>query len=113
MRTFDVLVERTTQGWVTVEAEDQADARRLILRKNLIVPEQDETRWARSVLAREPITHHGRVLVLSARRTFGVDPMFLLDLDCGHHAYIDLDTWFPDNPYYECNACANRLRRAS
>jgi hypothetical protein len=108
MRTFNVLVEEEVQGWVTIEAEDRAEVNRLILAADLGVPRQRVRRWAPHIMPREPVTKHGRVLVVDAIRQCGPDAgrKLLLKLDCGHSAYIDADLWFPDNPYLECAACA-------
>lgn len=111
MRTYDVLIEEEVQGWVTIEAEDLDDVNRKILAANLTVPRQRVRRYAPRALPREPIMRHGRVLVREAIRQCGPDAgkKLLLQLDCGHSAYIDADLWYPDNPYIECASCAPPL----
>lgn len=112
MRTFDVLVEEEVQGWVTIEAEDLADVNRKILARDLTVPRQRVRRWAPRALPKEPVVRHGRVLVTEAIDQCGPDAgkKILLKLDCGHSAYIDIDLWFPENPYIECASCAKGSR---
>jgi hypothetical protein len=111
MRTFNVLVEEEVQGWVTIEAEDLADVNRKILAGDLTVPRQRVRRYAPRAHPHEPVMRHGRVLVTRAIRQCGPGSgeKILLKLDCGHEAYIDLDLWFPDNPYFECTYCTGKL----
>lgn len=108
LRTFDVLVEQTIHGWVRIEAETAEAAKRQILRKSVVVPNQAESRWAPQCHPTEPITRYGRTLVVSSANTCGPDPKKLLYLDCGHKAYIDHDLWYEGNPYFECASCAER-----
>lgn len=119
--TWDVLVDREIQVWVSVEASSIEEARRIAcalpieIHPSRFPHSRDEGHLIRT-FSRHAVSpgagehkYGGRGRVVKANRLY--DGQWSILLACGHGQTIPADTWKPEDPYVDCPSCQRHIER--